>query len=203
MIDKISFFYFFFLVTLANQRMVVWWLCWHRTILMKYFRQKQYPQFPPVHDFGKPWWGVAYVPCVTNLPALYAWVIRWHVTGMLSLAEHWHGRRALPIMFVLTQSYPCDTSFVCSTLRELAMSNLGQLLFCVSVTWSRCCNACRDLGIMTIMNVIKKIWQVLLQHQKFARWRNSPRGMALVTPSPVGPKGPRPLAQSISWWALW
>ena len=25
----------------------------------------------------------------------YAWVIRWHVTGMLSLAEHWHSRRAL------------------------------------------------------------------------------------------------------------
>ena len=28
-------------------------------------------------------------------PRDYAWVIRWHVTGMLSLAEHWHGRRAL------------------------------------------------------------------------------------------------------------
>ena len=27
--------------------------------------------------------------------AIYAWVIRWHVTGMLSLAEHWHSRRAL------------------------------------------------------------------------------------------------------------
>ena len=37
--------------------------------------QKQYSQFPYVHDFGKPWWGVAYVPCVTNLRALYAWVI--------------------------------------------------------------------------------------------------------------------------------
>ena len=75
--------------------MVVWWLCWHKTILMKNIRQKQYSQFPPVHDFGKPRWGVAYVPCVTNLRAIYAWVIRWHVTGMLSLAEHWHDRRAL------------------------------------------------------------------------------------------------------------
>ena len=75
--------------------MVVWWLCWHRTILIRNITQKQYAQFPPVHDFGKPWWGVAYVPCMTNLRALYAWVIRWHVTCMLSLAEHWQGRRAL------------------------------------------------------------------------------------------------------------
>ena len=48
-----------------------------------------------MHDFGKPWRGVAYVPCMTNLRALCAWVIRWHVTCMLSLAEHWQGRRAL------------------------------------------------------------------------------------------------------------
>ena len=48
-----------------------------------------------MHDFGKPWWGVAYVPCMTNLRALYAWVTQWHVTCMLSLAEHWQGRRAL------------------------------------------------------------------------------------------------------------
>ena len=75
--------------------MVVWWLCWHRTILIRNITQKQYSQFPSVHDFGKPWWGVAYVPCMTNLRALYAWVTRWHVTCMLSLAEHWQGRRAL------------------------------------------------------------------------------------------------------------
>ena len=47
-----------------------------------------------MHDFGKPWWGVAYVPCMTNLRALCAWVIRWHVTCILSLAEHRQGRRA-------------------------------------------------------------------------------------------------------------
>ena len=75
--------------------MVVWWLCWHRTILIRNITQKQYSQFPPVHDFRKPWWGMAYVPCMTNLRALYAWVIRWHVTCMLSLAGHWQGRRAL------------------------------------------------------------------------------------------------------------
>ena len=75
--------------------MVVWWLCWHRTILIRNITQKQYSQFPPVHDFRKPWWGVAYVPCMTNLRALYAWVIRWHVTCMLSLAGQWQGRRAL------------------------------------------------------------------------------------------------------------
>ena len=40
-------------------------------------------------------WPPGYVPCMTNLWALYAWVIRWHVTCMLSLAEHWQGRRAL------------------------------------------------------------------------------------------------------------
>ena len=39
--------------------MVVWWLCWHRTILMRNIKQKQYSQFPPLYDFGKPWWGVA------------------------------------------------------------------------------------------------------------------------------------------------
>ena len=71
--------------------MVVWWLCWHRTILIRNITQKQYSQFTPVHDFWKPWWGVAYVPCMTNLRALYA----WHMTCMLSLAGHWQGRRAL------------------------------------------------------------------------------------------------------------
>ena len=75
--------------------MVVWWLCWHRTILMRNIRHKQYSQFPTVHDFGKPWWGVAYVPCMTNPRALYDWVILWHVTCMLTLAEHWQSRRAL------------------------------------------------------------------------------------------------------------
>ena len=75
--------------------MVIWWLCWHRTLLIRNITQKQYSQFPPVHDFGKPWWGVAYVVCMTNLRALCAWVIRWHVTCMLSLDEHWQGRRAL------------------------------------------------------------------------------------------------------------
>ena len=75
--------------------MVVWWLCLHKTILIRNIRQKLYSQFPPVHDFRKPWWGVAYVPCITNLRALYAWAIWWHVACMLSLAEHWQGRRAL------------------------------------------------------------------------------------------------------------
>ena len=75
--------------------MVVWWLCLHRKILIRNIRQKLFSQFPPVHDFRKPWWGVAYVPCITNLRALYAWAIWWHVACMLSLAEHWQGRRAL------------------------------------------------------------------------------------------------------------
>ena len=53
------------------------------------------------------------------------------------------------IMFVLTQSYLCYTWLVCNTLRELTVSNLGQLLFCLSTTWSRCHNAYRDWWIMT------------------------------------------------------
>ena len=40
-----------------------------------------------------------------------------------------------PIMFVLTQSYPCDTWLFCSTLLVRAVSNLGQPLFCLSITW--------------------------------------------------------------------
>ena len=55
-----------------------------------------------------------------------------------------------PIMFLLTRSCQCDTWFFCSTLRELALSNLSQLLFCRSITWSRCRNAYRYLWIMTI-----------------------------------------------------
>ena len=55
-----------------------------------------------------------------------------------------------PIMFVLIQSYPCDTWFFYSILRQLAVSSVGQLLFCLSSTWSRCRNAYRDLWIMTI-----------------------------------------------------
>ena len=62
---------------------------------MRNIRQKQYSHFPAVHDFGKPCWGLAYVPCMTNLRALYAWVVQWHVTCMLSLAEYWQSRRAL------------------------------------------------------------------------------------------------------------
>ena len=141
-------------VTLQNftlwYGMVVWWLCWHRTILIRNITQKQYSQFPPVHDFGKPWWGVAYVPCMTNLPALYAWVIRCHVTCMLSLPNTGRVDVHCPIMSVLTQSYQCGTWFVCSILREFAVSNLCQPLFCLSITWSRCRNAYQDLWIMTI-----------------------------------------------------
>ena len=128
---------------------MVWWLCWHRTILMKNIRQKQYSQFPPVHDFGKTWWGVAYVPFVNNLRACLGDLVAcdrqccyWMNTGMVN------GR--CPIMFVHTQSYPCDTWYVCSPLPELAVSNLGQLLFCLSIMRSRCRNAYPNLWLLTI-----------------------------------------------------
>ena len=64
-----------------------------------------------------------------------------------------------PIMSVLTQSYQCGTWFVCSILRELAVSNLGQPLFCLSITWSRCHNAYRDLWIKTIVLVSVESWK--------------------------------------------
>ena len=147
--------------------MTFWWLCWHRTISVNNVRQKQYSHFPYVYVFGKPWWGVACVPCVTNLWALYAWVLWWQVTGMLSLAEHWHCRRRCPIKFVLTHSYPWDTWFVCSTLRMLVASNLGQLLFCLSITWSRCRNAYWDLWIMTITEHCQQWSSGLLQYMIF------------------------------------
>ena len=65
-----------------------------------------------------------------------------------------------PIMSVLTQSYQCGTWFVCSILRELAVSNLGQPLFCLSITWSRCRNAYRDLWIMTIGPFLAEIYHI-------------------------------------------
>ena len=58
-------------------------------------------------------------------------------TCMVQITAHFHAR---------------GTWFVCSILRELAVSNLGQPLFCLSITWSRCRNAYRDLWIMTITN---------------------------------------------------
>ena len=126
--------------------MVVWWLCWHRTILIRNIRQKQYSQFPPVPDFRKPWWGVAYVTCMTNLQALYAWVIRWHVTGMLSLAEHWQGRRVLS-NHVCTHSVISMWHVVC--LQHLARACSEQSIN-LSITWSRYRNAYQDLWIMAI-----------------------------------------------------
>ena len=130
--------------------MAAWWLWCHRTILMKNIRQKQFSQFPPVHDFEKPWWGVSmyHVWSITE-----RFMIGWSDgmrpaccfllnTGMFD--------GCYPIMVVLTQSYPCDTGFVCSTMRELVVINLGQLLHCLSITWSRCRNVYRDLWIMTI-----------------------------------------------------
>ena len=166
--------------------MVVWWLCWHRTILMRNTKQKQYSQFPPVLDFGKPWWGVAYVSCMTNLSALYAWEIRWHVTGMLSLAQHWHGRRALSNHVCAPHSYPCDLWFVCSTLRELAVSNLGQLLFCLSITWSRYRNAYRDLWIMSIVicllvAILFRVYMLTtLMLKPVSRWRHQMKTFATL-----------------------
>ena len=130
-------------------RMVIWWLRWHRTILMKNIRQKQYSR---MHAFGKPWWGVASEPCVTNRRALYAWVIRWHVTDMLS----WHGRRALS-KHVCAHSVISMCFFFCSTLGERAMSNLGQPPLCLSIVWSKCRNAYRDLWIMTIQGNIHTV----------------------------------------------
>ena len=72
-------------------------------------------------------------------------------------------------MSVLTQSYQCGTWFVCSILQELAVSNLGQPLFCLSITWSRCRNAYRDLWMM--INVFSgMIWHSMMAAILF--WRH-------------------------------
>ena len=107
------------------------------------------------------------VTCDQAWPTYHVWpiskcfMLRWSC-GVWPACCHWlntgmtDGR--CPIMFMFTQkSYPCDTWFVCSTLRDFAVSNLGQLLFYLSITWSRCRNAFRDLWTMTIQ------WRHLIQ----------------------------------------
>ena len=94
-------------------------------------------------------------------PMYHVWPISEHLmhgwsSGTWPACCHWLNSGKVdgpcPMMFVLTESYPCDTWFVCSTLRELAVSNLCHLLFCLSITWSRRCNAYRALWIMTKHN---------------------------------------------------
>ena len=92
--------------------------------------------------------------------------------GKLRACFHWLNTGMVdgrcPIMFVLTQSYPCATWFVCSTLRELAVGNLGQLLFCLSITWSRYRNAYRDLWIITTKSTIcSPFWCSFIRWMKF------------------------------------
>ena len=110
---------------------------------MRNIRQKQYSQFPPEHDFGKPWWGVAYVPCMTIFRALYDWVIQWHVTGMLWLAEHWQGWRALSNHFcayavisvwhvVCLQHFPRACSEQSRSTSILPFNHLIQMPECLS-----------------------------------------------------------------------
>ena len=99
-------------------------------------------------------------------PTYHAWpiserfMIGWF-GGTCPACCHWLNTGTIggscPIMFVLTQSYQCDTWFSCSTLRELAVSNLGQPLFCRAITWSRCRNAYRDLWIMTIHSELRSL----------------------------------------------
>ena len=119
-------------------------LCW------RILEKKQYSQFPPVHDFGsqdEAW------PMYHVWPISERLILGWF-GGTWPAYCHWLNTGTVggrcPIKFALIQSYPCDTWFSSSTLRELAVSNLGQLLFCRSITWSRSHNAYRDLWIMTI-----------------------------------------------------
>ena len=97
-----------------------------------------YHVWPISERFMHGWFGGTWLACC-----------HWLNTGPVS------GR--CPIMFVLTRPYQCDTCFFCSTLRKPAVSNLGQLLFCRSITRSRCRNAYRDLWIMTIVQLIHSI----------------------------------------------
>ena len=132
--------------------MVFRWLCWHKPIFMKNIWQKQYSQFPYVHDLGKPWWGVAYsvyIMCDQSLSDL--------CQGD-PVARHRHVviGWSLALSTGAVQSCLCSLNHIMICLQhlaELAVSNLGQLLFCLSITWSRCRNAYRDLWIMTIWPV--------------------------------------------------
>ena len=125
--------------------MVVWWLCWlcrqqfwwgildknnihsfHLCMILGN-RDEAWPMYhvwPISESFMLGWSGGTWPACC-----------HWPNTGRVD--------GCCPIISVLTQSYPCDTWFVCSTLWELAVSNLSQLLVCLSVTWSRCRNAYR------------------------------------------------------------
>ena len=118
------------------------------------------------------WWGIldknnihSFHLCMISGNHDEAWpmYLAWPISERFMLGRYggtWHacchwpntGRvdGRCPIMSVLTQSYQCGTWFVWSTLPELAVCNLGQLLFCLTITWSRCRNAYRDLWIMTI-----------------------------------------------------
>ena len=86
-------------------------------------------------------WPMCYVWSTAEL--LRIWVIRWHVGGMCSLTEQGQEWQALSNHVRCSFS---DRWYVCSTLQELAVSNP----LCLSITWSRCHNARRDLWIMTI-----------------------------------------------------
>ena len=123
--------------------MIVCQLCWHRPLLMKNIRQKSYPQFFTVHDFGdldEEWPMYCVWPIAERL---WIWVIGWHV--FIGWTLTW-AIDDIQSYSVLILSYPCDRWYVCSTLRELAVSNQS----CLSIMWSKCCNTCQDLWIMTI-----------------------------------------------------
>ena len=64
---------------------------------------------------------------------------RWQVTGMLSLAGHWQGRQALS-NHVCAHSLISMSHMIClqHLARACSEQYIGQLLFCLSITWSRC-----------------------------------------------------------------
>ena len=57
---------------------------------------------------------------------------------------------------------------------DVAVSNLGQPLFCLSITWSRCRNAYRDLWIMTIRcrpwSTLDELVRIVILHEAEQMW---------------------------------
>ena len=103
------------------------------------FNKYNIHNFQSIYDFAKAYWGVAYVPCMTNLWALYAWVFRWHVTGMLSLAEYWQGRRTL-------SNHVCAHSVI-SMLHVVCLQHLARA----------CLEQSRSTSVLPINHVIQML----------------------------------------------
>ena len=79
-------------------------------------------------------------------------------TGVLSLAEHWHGRRALS-NHVCAHSGISMWHVICLQHLARACSEQSKSTSVLPINmWSRCCNAYRDLWIMRIVSLLQSTY---------------------------------------------